>query len=187
MTFILISGERNAGKTRVCNRVYRMLKADPSFAHIDYTTNLASVVDLMAHFEKGGKHIVMNAASDGDKCMIEFCKYLDSLKERPDIIITTIREHDDRVSQMTRMLALLDAYAKGKTVIKMSLEDYYRQHIANFTSFAPDALSTHAFVLHLEKQPVSGTEEEQEQALAPHWDKNAETAKQMLDLAIARL
>ena len=189
MTFILISGERNAGKTRVCNRVYRMLKADPSFAHIDYTTNLASVVDLMAHFEKGGKHIVMNAASDNDDCMEQFCTYLDGLAKkavRPDIIITTIRETDVQHDQMSRMLALLDAYASGTANLAAHYVSGIKQKPIH-TPFAPDALSTHAFVLHLEKQPVSGTEEEQEQALAPHWDKNADIAKQMLDLAIARL
>ena len=84
------------------------------------------------------------------------------------------------------MLALLDAYASGTT----NLAAHYVSGIKTkpiHTPFAPDALSTHAFVLHLERQPLSGSDEEQEKALAAYWDKNAETAKQMLDLAIARL
>ncbi|MDE6349634.1 MAG: hypothetical protein K2K67_01345 [Treponemataceae bacterium] len=132
---------------------------------------------------------MLNSPSDSNNCMIEFCQFLDGLakkKVRPDIIITTIRETDVQHDQMSHMLALLDAYANGT----QSLAAHYTSVIMAkpiHTPFAPNALSHHAFVLHLEQQPVSGTKEEQEKALALYWDDNADKAKYALDFAIARL
>ena len=190
MTFILISGKTGVGKTHVCNKLHDMIAADPTFTVCDkQTVKRVNSADFMAHYKKGEKHIAHNSASDNDDCMEQFCTYLDGLAKkevRPDIIITTIRETDVQHDQMSRMLALLDAYASGTT----NLAAHYVSGIKTkpiHTPFAPDALSTHAFVLHLERQPLSGSDEEQEKALASYWDKNAETAKQMLDLAIARL
>ena len=185
MTFILISGDPDTGKTHVCQELRDILDQDPSFAK-PATPKQVQVKEVLRHYEKKGKHIVLNSAADDDRCMERLARYIDRLGARPDIIITTIRETDVQHDQMSRMLALLDAYASSMT----NLAAHYVSGIKTkpiHTPFAPDALSTHAFVLHLERQPLSGTEEEQEQALTAYWDDNAETAKQMLDLAIARL
>ena len=190
MTFILISGKTGVGKTHVCNQLHGIIAADKTFTVCDkQTVKRVNSADFMAHYKKGEKHIAHNSASDNDDCMEQFCTYLDGLAKkavRPDIIITTIRETDVQHDQMSRMLALLDAYAKGTT----NLAAHYVSGIKTkpiHTPFAPDALSTHAFVLHLERQPLSGSDEEQEQALAAYWDDNADKAKYALDFALARL
>lgn len=190
MTFILISGRTGVGKTHVCKRLRDMIELNTTFSRLGrQPSQSGNGGDFIAHYEKNGKHIVLNSPSDNDNCMIEFCQFLDGLAKkdvRPDIIITTIRETNRDNDQMSRMLALLDAYANGT----QSLAAHYTSVIKAkpiHTPFAPDALSHHAFMLHLEQQPVSGTKEEQEKALAPYWDDNADKAKYALDFALARL
>ena len=184
MTFILISGKTGVGKTHVCKKVSDLLNQDATFALLDWQpTQSVNGGDFIAHYEKDRKHIVLNSPSDSDKCMIELCQFLDGLAVRPDIIITTIRETNLHHSQMSRMLALLEAVANNTK----NLVAHFNNNIANITSFAPKALSNHAFVLHLEKKQVSGSDEEQAKALAPYWDENADTVKDMLDFALARL
>ncbi|MDE6350763.1 MAG: hypothetical protein K2K67_07150, partial [Treponemataceae bacterium] len=102
MTFMLISGRSNTGKTNVCIELDNMIATDPSFKKTN--KKVPYTPDLFAHYEKGGKHIVLNSLSDDDNCMNEFCKYLDSLtkqKVRPDIIITTIRDTNLKLNQMS--------------------------------------------------------------------------------------
>lgn len=180
MTFILISGSENVGKTHVCNRVHSMLDMNGTFVLRDRTCTVRP--DHITHYEKGGKHIVMNSPSDDDRCMLDFAKYLDSLAKdgvRPEIIITTIRDSGE---PMSRMLALLEKVAGGTA----NLEDYYKQNIAGKSSsdLAPASLCHHAFVLHLEKQDFVGDEVK---ALKPYWDDNADKVKYALDFALARL
>ena len=142
--------------------------------------------DLFAHYEKGGKHIVLNSLSDDDNCMYEFCTYLDSLtkqKVRPDIIITTIRDTNLKLNQMSHMLALLDAIGKGTK----KLANYFDQNITKKSSFAPTTLSHHAFTLHLKKQPLKGSQAAHNKMLKQYWLNNASITKQMLDFAIANL
>ncbi len=147
ITFILISGEPDVGKSRVCNRLHSMLSMNGTFTFLD-KMHTASV-DHIRYYEKDGKHIVVNSPSDNDKCMELFAEYLDTLLAqdgvRPDIIITSIREKGE---PMYHMLALLQAIAEGTT----NLEDYYNQKIASkqvHTDFAPTSISHHTFVLHL--------------------------------------
>ena len=185
MTFILISGKTGVGKTHVCKKVSDLLNQDATFSLLDWQPS-KNKGDFIAHYKKGEKHIVLNSPSDDDDRMTDLCQYLDGLAKkevRPDIIITTIRETDAKHNQMSRMLALLEAAANNTK----NLVAHFSNNIANITSFAPKALSNHAFVLHLEKKQVSGSDEEQAKALAPYWDENADTVKDMLDFALARL
>ena len=187
MIFILISGKTGVGKTHVCKKVSDLLNQDATFAKLGWQPSQSgNWGDFIAHYEKDRKHIVLNSPSDSDKCMIELCQFLDGLAKkevRPDIIITTIRETDVHHNQMSRMLALLEAAANNT----QNLVAHFNNNIANITSFAPTALSNHAFVLQLEKQQVSGSDEEQAKALALYWDENADKVKYMLDFALARL
>lgn len=185
MTFILVSGKSGVGKTAVCNRLHGMLDQNGTFTmRYERSSDVACREDHIRLYEKDKKHIVVSSASDGDKCMLEFAKYLDSLAKKPDIIVTTIREKDDIKEEypMSRMFALLDAIADGTP----NLENYHKQNIESVTSFSPMSLCHNAFVLHLEKQNVSGVDNK-DKALAQYCDGKAETAKQMLDLALARL
>lgn len=186
MTFILISGEPNVGKTYVCNRLHKTIEQESVLTVRD--KNPAGGYDFRAHYEKDGRQIVLNSPSDDDRRMEQFANYLDGLAQngvRPDIIITTIRETDDidkKAYPMSRMLELLEAFANGIP----NLENYYKQNIASITSFAPRTLVHNVFVLHLEEQDVDGMPDKNK-ALAQYADGKAETAKQMLDLALARL
>lgn len=186
MTFILITGEPNRGKTYVCNKLHKIIETDKTF-----TVNNPQPMggfDFMRHYEKDGKCIVLNSPSDDDRRLEQFANYLDGLAQsgvRPDIIITTIRETDDidkKAYPMSHTLALLEAIASGTP----NLEGYYKQNIASITSFTPTSLVHNAFVLHLEKQNVDGVADKNK-ALAQYADGKAETAKQMLDLVLARL
>ena len=191
MTFILISGERIVVKTTVCNKLYDRIAADLSFTMHKKQDNLqhADRSDFFTYYEKDDKNIVLNTPSDSNSSMIETCQYLDSLAQngvRPDIIITTIREADNiskRAYPMSRMLALLDAIGKGTK----NLESHFNQNIASITSFTPTSLVHHAFVLYLEKQANGKTEYDAKMILDRYWNYKAETAKQMLDLALAHL
>lgn len=185
MTFILISGITKVGKSHVCKRLRDMIDLNTTFRQLGrQPSKSGDGGDFIAHYEKNGKHIVLNSPSDNDDCMEQFCAYLDGLAKkevRPDIIITTIRETDVQHDQMSRMLALLDAYVKGTT----NLAAHYVSSIKAkpiHTPFAPDALSTHAFVLHLEKD-----DKKDATALERYWDDNADKAKYALDFALARL
>lgn len=183
MTFILISGEQNVGKTYVCNRLHKTIEQNTVFTVRD--KDPAGGYDFRAHYEKDGRQIVLNSPSDDDRRMEQFANYLDGLAQngvRPDVVITTIRENNNCGYPMCRMLELLEAFANGTT----NLEGYYKQNIASITSFAPRTLVHNAFVLHLEKQDVDGVADKNK-ALAQYADGKAETAKQMLDLALARL
>lgn len=176
----------NVGKTYVCNKLHQIIDMDKTFAVRDRRgSNWADEYDFLAHYEKDGKHIVLNSPSDNDGSMSEFGKYVDSLAAkgvRPDIIIATIRQNNNDGYPMSRMLALLDALSNGTP----NLENYHKQNIESVTSFAPMSLCHNAFVLHLEQQDVSGVDNK-DKALAQYCDGKAETAKQMLDLALARL
>lgn len=163
MTFILISGKPNVGKTRVCNRLHGAIKQNGAFRFLSREHTVGA--DHLTHYEKGGKHIVINSSSDGDERMLEFAKYLDELAKdgvHPDIIVTTIREEDDtedinkKEYPMSHMLALLEKVAKDTP----NLEDYYRQNIMSITTFSPTFIKSHAFVLHLEEQDKSGVDNE---------------------------
>lgn len=180
MTFILISGESNVGKTTVCNKLHDKIVADQSFTvhgnkqYARYTSKL----DFIAHYEKNQEHIVLNTPSDTDERMEEFANYLDNLAAtgvRPDVIITTIRENNNGGYLMCRMLELLEACANGIP----NLENYYKQNIASITSFVPRTLSRHAFVLHLKKQNNMNTI-----ALDQYLDNNADKLKSVLDLVL---
>ncbi|MBD5433905.1 MAG: hypothetical protein HDR35_06400 [Treponema sp.] len=187
MTFILVSGKPGVGKTAVCNRLHGMLDQNGTFKLHDRksTSNVACPEDHITHYEKKNKHIVVNTASDGDRCMLEFAKYLDSLAKMPDIIVTTIRETDDGEDQMSRMLALLEAIGNNTK----NLEAYYTSNIMTKpipTPFAPSALSHNAFVLHLEDQNIQNVPNKVN-ALKPYWDDNADKVKYAIDFALARL
>ena len=186
MTFILISGEMNVGKTYLCNKLHQIIDKDKTFTVCNRQgSNCADNYDFLARYEKDGKHIVLNSPSDNDVSMSEFGKYLDSLAAdgvRPDIIIATIRQNNNGGFPMSRMLALLDALSNGMP----NLENYHKQNIEGVTSFAPTSLCHNAFVLHLERQDVDGVSNKNK-ALGQYADGKAETAKQMLDLAIERL
>ena len=187
MTFILISGKTGVGKTHVCKKVRDLLDLNSTFALLGrQPSQNGNGGDFIAHYKKGEKHIVLNSPSDNNGCMIDLCQFLDGLAKeevRPDIIITTIRETDVHHYQMSRMLALLEAAANNT----QNLVTHFNNNIANITSFAPKALNNHAFLLHLERQQVSGSDEEQAKALALYWDENADKVKYMLDFALARL
>ena len=188
MTFILISGEMSVGKTHVCNRLHKIIDKDETFTvHNRQGSNCADKYDFLAHYEKDGKHIVLNSPSDNDYCMGEFGKYIDSLAAngvRPDIVIATVRQNnnDNNGYPMSRMLALLDALSNGIP----NLENYHKQNIERITSFAPTSLCHNTFVLNLKKQDVSNVTNKNKM-LAQYADGNAETAMQILDLALARL
>ena len=127
----------------------------------------------------------MDTPSDTDGRMGDFAKYLDGLAQNgthPDIIITTIRENNNIGYLMSRMLALLDAFANSTP----NLENYYKQNIKSITSFAPKNLTRHAFVLHLEEQNVNGVHNKNI-ALKPYMDDSADKIKYMIDFALARL
>ncbi len=184
MICMLISGRTNVGKTNVCNKLHDMIATDPSFTVHD--KQIFYGPDFFAHYEKSNRHIVLNTPSDDDNCMIVFCRYLESLtkkKVRPDIIITTIRETDLKLNQMSHMLALLDAIGKGTK----RLENHFNQNRAKKPSFAPATLSHHAFVLHLKILPMKGSVAAYNKMLDQYWTNNADIAKDMLDFAIARL
>lgn len=196
MTFILISGKSDVGKTTVCNKLHGMLSMNKAFKFYERKPiEIACREDFIAHYEKNGKHIVINSPSDGDSCMLEFAKYLDDFaqkKVRPEIIITTIREEDEvnkNEYPMSRMLALLQAIADGKK----NLEDYYNQNIAGKSPAdlapMPTSIKRPAFVLHLEKQPLDGIENKREETLAlvSYMDDNADKIKYAIDFALARL
>lgn len=189
MTFILISGKPDVGKTRVCNRLHGALGMNGTFILRDrQPSKVACPEDYITHYEKGDKHIVINSPSDGDKCMLEFAQYLDNLAQKgvlPDIIVTTIRENDDineKEYPMSHMLALLDAIADGKS----NLVSHYNQNIANITTFAPTAIKCHAFVLHLEEQTDVKNADDKTKALIPYCDDNADKLKYIIDFALAR-
>lgn len=140
MTFILISGDMNTGKTHVCNKLHSKIAEDQSFKVLYEPQNVSNMskIDFIAHYEKNGKYIVLNSPSDDDRRMKDFAKYLDGLAAngvRPDAIITTVRENNNGGYQMSRMFALLDAFANGTP----NLENYYRQNIEIITSFAPSS------------------------------------------------
>ncbi len=188
MTFILISGKPDVGKTRVCNRLHGAIGQNGTFKlRYKKSSDVACREDHIRHYEKDGKHIVVSSASDGDKCMLEFAKYLDELAKdgvHPDIIVTTIREEDDidkKEYPMSHMLALLDAIANEES----NLEDYYKQNIMNITTFSPTFIKSHAFVLHLEKQDKSGVDNE-EKVLIPYCDDSADKIKYAIDFILAR-
>ncbi|MDE7140341.1 MAG: hypothetical protein K2M90_01720 [Treponemataceae bacterium] len=172
MTFILISGDPDTGKTHVCQELRDILDQDPSFAK-PATPKQVQVKEVLRHYEKKGKHIVLNSAADDDRCMERLARYIDRLGARPDIIITAIRE---KGCFKDRMLALLEEAAKGTS----NLADYYRKHIAGRKNFAAAPLAGHTpVVLHLTKQLASGNN-----ALASYWTKNASDAKRELDLIV---
>ena len=196
MTFILISGKPDVGKTCVCNRLHGAIGQNGTFKlRYKKTSDVACREDHIRHYEKDGKHIVVSSASDGDKCMLEFAKYLDELAKdgvHPDIIVTTIREEDDtddtdkKDYPMSHMLALLAAIANKES----NLENYYNQNIVGKKpadlALKPMSLRQNAFVLHLEEQDKSGVDNE-EKVLIPYCDDNADKIKYAIDFALARL
>ena len=186
MTFILISGIMNVGKTIVCKKVSDLLNQDATFSLLDWQPSKNNG-DFIAHYKKGEKHIVLNSPSDDDDRMTDLCQYLDGLAVRPDIIITTIRETDVKNKQMRKMLALLEAAAKNTKNLVAHFNNSIVPNALSNQAFTPKALNNHAFLLHLEKKQVSGSDEEQAKALAPYWDENADIVKDMLDFALARL
>ena len=192
MTFILISGKPNVGKTRVCNRLHGAIGQNGAFRFLSRENTVGA--DHLTHYEKGGKHIVINSSSDGDERMLEFAKYLDELAKdgvHPDIIVTTIREEDntDDINKkeypMSHMLALLAAIANEES----NLENYYNQNIVGKKpadlALKPMSLRQNAFVLHLEKQVKYGVDNE-EKVLIPYCDDNADKIKYAIDFALAR-
>ncbi len=182
MTFILISGKTNVGKTSVCNKLHEIIIDDGEFTVRDKNDDqFGGKDDFIAHYNKGRRHIVLNSISDDDWCMLKFAQYLDSLTQNgthPEIIATTIRETDNKNDQMSHMLGLLEAFASGKK----RLENYYTQNIDSITSFVQKNHTHHVFVLHLEEK-----KNKNDAALERYWNYSAETAKQMLDLAVDRL
>lgn len=181
MTFILICGEQNTGKTSVCHKLRDMIELNANFTKCGYPSSAMSV-EVLEHYEKGGKHIVLYSPSDDNDRIKRLAKYIDDFTvspetkdTRPDIIITTIRESG---VPMSRMLALIEAIANGTT----NLENHFDQNIATITSFAPTAIKSHAFVLHLEKD-----DKKDAAALERYWDDNADKIKYALDFALARL
>ena len=188
MTFILISGKTGVGKTHVCKKVRDLLDLNSTFSPLGrQPSQNGNGGDFIAHYEKGGKHIVLNSPSDNNGCMIDLCRFLDGLAVRPDIIITTIRETDVHHYQMSCMLALLEAAANNTQNLVAHFNNSIVPNALSNQAFTPTALSNHAFVLHLEKQPANGSDEEQAKALALYWDENADKVKYMLDFALARL
>lgn len=191
MTFILISGDENVGKTRVCNRLHGMLDQNGTFKLFnEIPSKVACREDHIRCYEKDGKHIVVNSPSDNDSCMEQFAEYLDGLAQKdvyPEIIVTTIRETNDGENQMCHMLALLEAIDKNTT----NLLNYYKQNIARKSpaELAPQSLKHHAFVLHLEEQPVDHIKDAHAKtiALKPYMDDSADKIKYMIDFALARL
>ena len=192
MTFILISGKPNVGKTRVCNRLHGAIGQNGAFRFLSRENTVGA--DHLTHYEKGGKHIVINSSSDGDERMLEFAKYLDELAKdgvHPDIIVTTIREEDNtddtdkKEYPMSHMLALLDAIANEES----NLENYYHQNIVGKKpadlALKPMSLRQNAFVLHLEEQDKSDVDNE-EKVLIPYCDDNADKVKYAIDFALAR-
>ncbi|MBD5432796.1 MAG: hypothetical protein HDR35_10635 [Treponema sp.] len=81
MTFILIVGDMNVGKTHACNKLHSRIAEDQSFKVLDVTQNVSntSKIDFISHYEKIGKYIVLNSPSDDDRRMTELAKYLDGL------------------------------------------------------------------------------------------------------------
>ena len=188
MIFILISGKPGVGKTHVCEKVRDLLDLNSTFAPLSrQPSQNGNGGDFIAHYEKGGKHIVLNSPSDNNGCMIDLCQFLDGLAVRPDIIITTIRERDLKDKLIRKMLALLEAVAKNKKNLVAHFKNSIVPNALSNQAFTPKALNNHAFLLHLEKQQVSGSDEEQAKALALYWDENADIVKYMLDFALARL
>ena len=188
MKFILISGDTNVGKTSVCNKLHIKIAEDPSFKVLNEPQNVSntSKIDFISHYEKSGKYIVLNSPSDDDRRMTELAKYLDGLAAkgvRPDAIITTVRENNNGGYQMSRMFALLDAFANGTP----NLEHYYIQNIKSITSFAPTSLVHHAFEFHLKKLQLSGSKVDKENALMQYWEDCADGLKYVLDFALAHL
>lgn len=186
MTFILICGEQNSGKTSTCKKLRDMIELNANFKKCGYPSSAMSV-EVLEHYENGGKHIVLYSPSDDNGRIRRLATYIDDFgaasetkDKRPDIIIATIRESG---VYMSRMLALLEAIADNTT----NLENHFDQNIAGITTFAPTAIKSHAFVLHLEEKHPSGTKEEQEKALERYCDDNADKAKYALDFALARL
>ena len=174
--FILISGQTNVGKSNVCEKLHDLIYNDPNYTTIDKQNkrnrNPKNVVDFIAHYKKGEKHIVLNSASDNDNCMKALAEYLDDLAAAPetkdmlpDVIVTTIRETG---APLCRMLALLEAIANGTK----QLAQHYTQNIANAT---PTTLIRNVSLLHLTRQTASGN------ALAQYWSDNADDAKRELD------
>lgn len=182
MTFILISGKTNTGKTQVCERLHDLIEQDPTYATLGgWNIKRPHFVDFIAHYEKNDKYIVLNSISDNDNCMKRLANYLDSLAHqdvRPDILITTIRETDVNNCQMSRMLALLEAIADGT----QNLESHFTQNIENAASFAPASLGHHAFVLHLEKQGSTNAA-----SLGRYWNASAGKVYDLLNFAIMHL
>lgn len=181
MTFILICGEQNSGKTSVCHKLRDMIALNANFTKCSYPSSAMSV-EVLEHYEKGGRHVVLYSPSDDNDRIKRLATYIDDFAaaaetkdRRPDVIITTIRESG---VPMSRMLALLEAIANGT----QNLESHFEQHIATVTSFAPAAIKTHAFVLHLERDTGKDAA-----ALEQYWDDNADKAKYALDFALARL
>lgn len=188
MTFILISGNMNTGKTHVCNKLHSRIAEDQSFKVLYEPQNVSNMskIDFIAHYEKNGKYIVLNSPSDDDGRMKDFAKYLDGLAAkgvRPDAIITTVRENNNYGYPMSRMFALLDAFANGTP----NLENYYRQNIESLTSFAPTSLVHHAFMFHLKKLQLSGSKVDKENTLVQYWEDYADGVKYVLDFALAHL
>ncbi|MBD5440644.1 MAG: hypothetical protein HDR33_06460 [Treponema sp.] len=188
MTFILISGDMNTGKTHVCNKLHSRIAEDQSFKVLNEPQNVSntSKIDFISHYEKSGKYIVLNSPSDDDRRMTELAKYLDGLAAkgvRPDAIITTVRENNNGGYQMSRMFALLDAFANGTP----NLEHYYIHNIKSITSFAPTSLVHHAFEFHLKKLQLSGSKVDKENALMQYWEDCADGLKYVLDFALAHL
>ena len=181
MTFILICGEQNSGKTSVCHKLRDMIELNANFAKCSYPSSAMSV-EVLEHYEKGGRHIVLYSPSDDNDRIKRLATYIDDFAaaaetkdRRPDVIITTIRESG---VPMSRMLALIEAIANNT----QNLESHFEQHIATVTSFAPTSIKTHAFVLHLERDTGKDAA-----ALEQYWDDNADKAKYALDFALARL
>lgn len=174
MTFILISGKTGVGKTSVCNKLHELMKK----RGFQVVNSQQSGCNFIADYSANNKHIVLSSASDDNNSIMALCQYIDNMKIKPDIIITAIRETDNKNYQMSRMLAVLEEIAKGT----QDLEAYFNAHIVKFTSFEPTGLSHHAFVLHLEKQNDANGEE-----LDKYWEYNAETVMKMFDIALTRL
>ena len=138
MTFILICGEQNSGKTSVCHKLRDMIELNANFTKCSYPSSAMSV-EVLEHYEKGGRHVVLYSPSDDNDRIKRLATYIDDFAaaaetkdRRPDVIITTIRESG---VPMSRMLALLEAIANGT----QNLESHFEQHIATVTSFAPVA------------------------------------------------
>lgn len=100
MTFILIVGDMNVGKTHVCNKLHSKIAEDQSFKVLDDPQNVSNMskIDFIAHYEKNGKYIVLNSPYDDNRRMAELSKYLGGLAAkgvRPDAIVTTVRENNN--------------------------------------------------------------------------------------------